>query len=161
MEDFWGMALWKQSVWRGDGGMEPDPATCPVLQGQGDASPSSEQRPGANPSTGICTLSPQGLAPRCPSALSPQGSIGSWKDHLVGENSQVVFWDPSSPTAILKHWSTRLAGYMAGSSGSNLPHPLLLLPPLPRPPQGSLLLYHLPRRNNPANLYWESGRGPG
>lgn len=35
----WGRALWKQSVWRGDGGVEPDLATCSVLQGQRDASP--------------------------------------------------------------------------------------------------------------------------
>lgn len=43
MDKFWGTALQKQSVWRGDGGMEPNLTTCSVLQGQRDASPSSEQ----------------------------------------------------------------------------------------------------------------------
>lgn len=43
MDKFWGTALWKQSVWRGNGGMEPNLTTCSIMQGQRDASPSSEQ----------------------------------------------------------------------------------------------------------------------
>lgn len=42
MDNFWGLALWKQSVCRGDGGMEPDLATCSILQGQRDVSSSSK-----------------------------------------------------------------------------------------------------------------------
>lgn len=42
MDSFWGMALWKLSVWRGDGAVEPEPVICSMLQGQRDASSSSE-----------------------------------------------------------------------------------------------------------------------
>lgn len=73
MDDFGGTALWKENVWRGDGGVEPDLATCSVLQGQRDASPSSEERLGATASA----HSPQLQDPQCPSALSLLDSLGS------------------------------------------------------------------------------------
>lgn len=74
-EDRW-MTLGEQlfgnkNVWRGDGGVEPDLAACSVLQGQRDASPSSEQRLGATASA----HSPQLQDPHVP--LSLLDSLGS------------------------------------------------------------------------------------
>lgn len=72
MDKFWGAALQKQSVWRGDGGMEPNLTTCSILQGQRDASPCSEQRHGAKAS--IHSLHP--LAPQFTSTPTHLGSLG-------------------------------------------------------------------------------------
>lgn len=79
MDKFWGTALRKQSVWRGNGGMEPNLTTCSIMQGQRDASPSSEQRHGTTASTHSLHL----LAPQCTSILSHLGSLAPCNIYLT------------------------------------------------------------------------------
>lgn len=66
MDNFWGTALWKESIWRGDGGVEPDPAMCSVSQGQKGVSPGSEQRPRATASARSPQLPPPDIPLLCP-----------------------------------------------------------------------------------------------
>lgn len=84
----------------------------------------------------------------------------------MGENSQAVFWDPPSPTAILKCQSIPQPVTWLGAAGATRPIPGFCYLPLLRAlcfyttsPAGITPLIYT--RKVPSNLHQEGGRGPG
>lgn len=88
MDKFWGTVLQKQSVWRRDGGMEPNLTTCSILQGHRFFS----QLRAKTWSNGIHTF-PASPGPSIYLYSDPSGVPWALK-YLF--DSQAVFWNAPS-----------------------------------------------------------------